>query len=43
MQSQVKTKAKVEIQKGLNFLSNVLPAKSELRDTIDTQAQDIAN
>ena len=43
MQSQVKTKAKLEIQKGLNFLSNILPIKSQLRDAIDTQAQDIAN
>jgi len=43
MQSQVKTKAKLEIQKGLNFLSNILPSKSELRDSINIQAQDIAN
>lgn len=43
MQTQGKTKAKLEVQKGLGFLSNILSAKSELREAIDIKAQDIAN
>lgn len=39
MQSQVKTKAKLETQRSLNYLSNILSATSPLRDLIDQQAQ----
>lgn len=39
MQLQMKTKAKLDTQKSLTYLSNILSAGSSLRDTIDEQAQ----